>query len=374
MTSTGIPDLIVVGAGVVGLSHAVDAHLRGLSVLVVERDERAVGASVRNFGHVCMTGQSGTALDYARVARERWIRLAERAGFEVVQSGTVVVARTDAEAGVLEELAAARGPAEVMLLTADEVALRLGWLPAETVGGAWFPLDLRVDPRAALPAIAGWLEDEGVTIRYGVHAGAVADGTVLTPQGELRAGRVVHAVGHDVDRLFPAVAHKHGIRRCRLQMFEVAPPHDRGIAPAVLTGSSLLRYGGLASRPSAAAVRAAFRDQHPELLEVGLNLMLTQRPDGSIVLGDTHHYETTTSPFDDEHVAGLVLREGERLLGRPPAVRRRWRGVYASSDSTDFVVEQADSRTHVVSVTSGIGMTTALGLARAVLDGVLASR
>lgn len=372
MTSRGVPDLIVVGAGVVGLSHAVEAHLRGLSVLVLERDERAAGASVRNFGHVCMTGQSGTALAYARAARERWIELSERAGFEVLRHGTVVVARTVAEAGVLEELAAERGADEVVLLTAEEVAGRLGWRPPETVAGAWFPRDLRVDPRAALPALAGWLESQGVQVRYGVNVGRVADGVVLTPDGEIRGEQVVHAVGHDVDRLFPEVARKHAVRRCRLQMFEVAPPHERGIAPAVLTGSSLLRYGGLASMPSADLVRAAFLEQQPELLEVGLNLMLTQRPDGSVVLGDTHHYERTSSPFEDEPVAELVLREGARLFGGPLTVRRRWRGVYASSESTDFVTETTDPRTRVVSVTSGIGMTTALGLAPAVLDEVLA--
>lgn len=372
MSATRIPDLVVVGSGIVGLSHAVDAHLRGLRVLVLERDERAVGASVRNFGHVCMTGQSGEGLGYARVARERWVQLAERAGFEVRAEGTVVVARTAPEAAVLAEFAHERGREEAVLLTEAEVSRRLGWLPPGTVSGAWFPLDLRVDPRAAVPAIAAWLGRKGVEIRYGVHAGRVADGMVVTPQGEIEAAHVVHAVGHDVDRLFPDVAEKHTIRRCRLQMFEVAPPHERGIAPAVLTGSSLLRYGGLSAMPSAGAVRADFAAARPELLEVGLNLMLTQRPDGSVVLGDTHHYERTSTPFDEEDVADLVLREGARLLGGPVRVRRRWRGVYASSDTTDFVIESADARTHVVSVTSGIGMTTALGLAPAVLDRVLA--
>ncbi|HEY3736031.1 MAG TPA: FAD-dependent oxidoreductase, partial [Jatrophihabitans sp.] len=54
-------DLVVVGAGIVGLGHAAAALRRGLSVVVLERDSRAVGASVRNFGHVCTTPQSGQA-------------------------------------------------------------------------------------------------------------------------------------------------------------------------------------------------------------------------------------------------------------------------------------------------------------------------
>lgn len=371
VSSAAHPDLIIVGAGIVGLAHAYEARLRGLSVLVLERDERAVGASIRNFGHVCMTGQSGQGLAYAREARERWIQLSELANFEVTERGTVVVARTGDEGAVLEEFSASRGSDEVTPLTASQIEQRLGWLPPGTLGGSLLPLDLRVDPRAALPAIAGWLQSQGVDIRFGVNVGHIADGTVVTSVGTFHAPIVIHCVGHDVDRLFPAVADTYQIRRCRLQMFEVAPPTTDPIGPAVLTGTSLLRYGGFAGMPAADRVRQAVLDEQPELLEIGLNLMLTQRPDGSVVLGDSHHYERTNPPFEDESVAAILLREGERLLGRPIDVRRRWRGVYASSGLTDFVIEPVDARTHVVSVTSGIGMTTGLGLAPAALDRIL---
>jgi hypothetical protein len=99
--------------------------------------------------------------------------------------------------------------------------------------------------------------------------------------------------------------------------------------------------------------------------------MPTQRPDGSVVLGDTHHYDRTHQPFDDEGVAELLLREGSRLLGAKLTVRRRWRGIYAQSPMTDFLIAQPHPGTRVVSVTSGIGLTTALGVAPAVLDQLL---
>lgn len=370
-TSSDHYDLAVVGAGIVGLAHAVEAHGRGLRVVVLDRDERAVGASIRNFGHICTTAQSGEALELARAARETWLRLGEKAGFPVVEAGTVVLARHTDELAVLEELAAERDPAEVVLLRPDEARRRVPFATEEVVGGALLPLDLRVDPRQAVPALAAWLGEEGVDLRWRTHVGAVEPGGVVSARGTVRAGRVVHAAGHDVDRLFPDVAAEHGVERCVLQMLEVAPPGDVVVEPAVLTGLSMLRYGGLSERPAAAAVRARLEREAPELLEVVMNLMLTQRPDGSVVLGDTHRNAVTHLPFDDERLAALLLREGERLLGAPLTVRRRWRGTYATAPHTDFLVARPHPATRVVSVTSGIGMTTAFGLAPRVLDDLL---
>jgi len=354
-------DLAVVGAGIVGLGHAVDALSRGLRVVVIERDERSVGASVRNFGHVCATAQTGQALEYAWIARQRWLDLGAKAGFDVHQDGTLVVARTEAEAAVLEEFAKRRGP--------EQVTLDAPW-QGDHLRTALLPLDLRLDPRAGIPAIAAWLAGEGVTFHWGTHVGAIEPGVVHTSRGEVRADRIVHAVGHDVDRLFPQIADEHDLVRCRLDMLEVDAAGLR-IDPAVLTGTSMLRYGGLAETTAVAAVRAEIEATAPELLARDVNLMLTQRPDGNIVLGDTHDNARTHLPFNDESDYDLLLREGSRLLGTPLTVRRRWRGVYANAPRTDFLVAAPLDGVRVVSVTSGIGMTTGLGLAPAVLDGLL---
>jgi hypothetical protein len=117
-------------------------------------------------------------------------------------------------------------------------------------------------------------------------------------------------------------------------------------------GTGMLCYPALVATPSVAAVRAEIEKQDPELLDRVINLMLTQRPDGSVVLGDTNHYDRTHQPFDDECVAELLLREGSRLLGAKLTVRRRWRGIYAESPMTDFLIAQRHPGTRVVSVTS----------------------
>ncbi|GAA2724973.1 TIGR03364 family FAD-dependent oxidoreductase [Actinocorallia aurantiaca] len=361
-------DLLVVGAGVVGLAHAVEAHLRGLSVAIVERDAFAAGASIRNFGHICTTAQDGVALTYALAARERWLHLAGKAGFTLLESGTVVVARRPDEQAVLEEFAAARGADQVVLLDRAGVAEHLPTHDPEVVGGAHLPLDLRVDLREAVPALADWLVEQGVPIAWRTNVLAVGPGLVRTSRGDVRAARVVLAVGHDVDRLLPETADEAGMTRCRLQMLQVAAPGGVRVRPGVLTGLSLLRYGGFASLSAAEHVRTRVRQESPELLDAVVNLMFTQRPDGDIVLGDTHHYSHTYAPFAEEDLSDLLLREGARLLGVPKLrVRERWHGVYASAPGPFLDREVADG-VRVVSVTSGIGMTTAHGLAAAVLD------
>lgn len=364
-------DLAVVGGGLVGLAVAFHAVRRGLGVVVLERDEAAVGASVRNFGHVCTTAQSGLIRELALAAREDWLAIGAATDVEVKTAGTVVVARSDAETAVLEEFAAERGSDEVQLLAARGVADRLRFRPPGLQGGAFLPLDLRVDAPAAVAALAGAVQEAGARVLRRTTAHGIEPGVVHTSRGDVRAERVVLAVNYDVDRFFPELADAVGLRRCLLRMLEVDAPGGVVIEPAVLTGSSLLRYGGLASQPSAARVRAQLERRSPELLAHDVNLMLTQRPDGRLVLGDTHRYELTETPFEDEDADRVLLKEFRRLLDVDTLrVRRRWRGVYASSPHTPFLVAEPLPGVTVASVTTGVGMTTGFGLARAVLDGV----
>ena len=87
-------DVAVIGAGIVGLAHALSAARRGLKVVVIDRDARSNGASVRNFGFVTVTGQApGDCWTLARKSRAIWAEVAEAAEIEVLQRGLVVAVR-----------------------------------------------------------------------------------------------------------------------------------------------------------------------------------------------------------------------------------------------------------------------------------------
>ncbi|WP_344790658.1 TIGR03364 family FAD-dependent oxidoreductase [Gryllotalpicola daejeonensis] len=365
-------DVAIVGAGIVGLAHAWHAVRAGLRVVVLERDEFAVGASIRNFGHICTSAQSGLAYEYALRAREEWLTLATDAGIPVSAPGTVIIARRAEELAVLEEFVGERTD-DNLLLTPTQVAERLGFAPVGAIGGAWLGLDLRVDAPTAVPAFAAHLARLGVEFRYRAHVLGVETGRVVTTAGDVTADRVTVAVGHDVDRFFPGEAEKHGVVRCRLRMIEADAPAGVTIDPGVFTGTSLLRYDGFTQTKAAEALRDALAREAPALGEHGVNLMLTQRlphseAAGRLVLGDTHHYGLTETPFEDEASDELLLAEFRDLFGTELTVRRRWRGVYASSPNGPYLVAHPAEGVTAVSVTSGIGMTTALGLAASVLD------
>ncbi|MGU3502537.1 TIGR03364 family FAD-dependent oxidoreductase [Mycobacterium sp. C31M] len=369
-----ISDLVIVGAGIIGLAHAAEAVHRGMSVQIVERDTVAVGASVRNFGHACITAQGDDLLPTAQQSRRGWLRTAAQAGFWAPETGAVVLARSAGEAALLEEFRAARGDEAVHLLTASEAAARLGGpdraADPDIVGAAWFPADLRVDPRVTVASIADWLAAQpGVRFHWRTAALGCADGTVHTSRGPVRGRQVLVCVGHDLDRLYPVTAEENEVLRCRLQMALVAAPAGYRQDAAVLTGTSMLRYAGLAGLPSAPSVRAELEQTRPELLELGANMMFTRRPDGTLLVGDSHHYGTAADPFLDEQVTGHLLDGVARILGVPNLqVLQRWQGVYASSGRTDVLRARHEANVGSVTVTTGLGMTLAFGLAAETLD------
>src|SRR5581483_6709305 len=108
-------DIAVVGAGIVGLAYAYAAARRGHRVVLFDRSERAVGASIRNFGLVWPVGVALTPLhDRALRSRATWLELAPRAGFWHEPAGSLFLAYLPEEEAVLREFAAAAGGVELL--------------------------------------------------------------------------------------------------------------------------------------------------------------------------------------------------------------------------------------------------------------------
>ncbi|WP_188308887.1 FAD-dependent oxidoreductase, partial [Streptomyces sp. CBMA123] len=230
-------------------------------------------------------------------------------------------------------------------------------------------------PREAAPALARWVaEQPRGRVRWGTAVTGVESGTVHTTRGPVHGDRILVCVGHDVDYLFPDIAEDHQVQRCRLTMARAEAPAGFRTNTAVLTATSMLRYDAFTSQSSAALLRAEVLGHSAELLDIGANVMFTRLPDGSVLVGDSHHYDATTPPFVDERTHELLIDAVARVLGVPTLrILERWQGVYATSPRGPLLVRDLAPGVRALSVTSGIGMTLSFGLAAAGFDGTLAA-
>lgn len=366
-------DVVVVGAGIVGLAHALAAARRGLKVCVVERDAACVGASVRNFGFVTVTGQSeGDTWRRARRSRDVWAEVAPQAGIEVLHTGLWLVAQRPLAHQVLREFMATPMAEGCTLLAPAEAARRAPALRLDEAQAVLHsPHELRVESRTAIGLLTRWLEEAyGVTFRFGEAVLDAAAPLVRTARATLRAERVVVCTHADLNGLFAGRLDGHALTLCQLQMMRVQPADPGFRLPGAVMGDlSLVRYGGYSQRPAAAALREQLQREEAESLGHGIHLIAVQSADGSLVVGDSHHYGAAPEPFADDRVDELVLQHLQRTLKLPGCrVLQRWVGTYPSSHDTDCLIDAPDAATRRVVVTSGTGASTAFGIAEEVFD------
>lgn len=366
-------DLAVVGAGICGLAHALAAARRGLSVVVIDRDARANGASVRNFGFVTVTGQErGTTWRRAMRSRDVWAEIAGPAGIDVEHRGLAVVARRPEARAVLEAFLRTEMGEGCELLDPAAAAARLPVLSGEPIAGVlWSPYELRVESRTAIPKLAAHLEaHHGVVFRRGTAVVGVAPPVVETSTGTITAERVVVCPGDDLVSLYPERLAAFGLTRCKLHMLRVAAPTAGFRLPAaVMSDLGLVRYLGYAALPEAAALKARLVAEQPAALENGVHLIAVQSADGSLVVGDSHHYDATPDPFAPQVVDDIILDELVAVLAIPaPVVTERWTGTYASAADRTMLVDAPDPRVRLVVITSGTGASTSFAIAEEVID------
>ncbi len=151
-----------------------------------------------------------------------------------------------------------------------------------------------------------------------------------------------------------------GLRRVRLQMLQTLP-FDGKLTTALADGDSLRYYPAYdvpsrAALPPQPAVAAASRSQ----------LLLVQRLDGSLTIGDTHEYDEPFGFDVDETAYDHLLGRASALLGVPlPRVQRRWAGVYSEVVGTTALYHRSEVAPGVVLVTGpgGRGMTCSPAIA-----------
>ncbi|GLW08337.1 oxidoreductase [Microtetraspora sp. NBRC 13810] len=212
-----MPDVVVIGAGVVGAACAYYAARAGFDVTVVERGSVASGTTGAGEGNVLVSDKEpGPELDLAVLSNGLWRELAATheaggragesafpAGFEFEAKGGLVVAETDEVRAALNALAAAQGLDHVVAGPDDLPGYEPHLAPG-LAGGVFYPQDAQVQPMLAAALLlrygAARFGHGKLTLRTGtavtgfLRAGDRVTG-VRTTAGDILAGAVVNAAG-----------------------------------------------------------------------------------------------------------------------------------------------------------------------------------
>lgn len=360
-------DLLVVGAGMLGLAHAWAGAKRGLKVKVFERSHTPLGASIRNFGQALVGGQApGAMLNLARQAHGLWGDLGQKAGLKLHQQGSLLFARTEVEEALLEAFVAGRGAElgyRTELLRGEALSALYNGRFAHHRAALHGLDDQQLYSREALPQIINYLSRElGVEFHFSTLVRDVESGSALTSAGRFSARHILVCSGHDYQTLLAEQMARLQPQVCRLQMLRVRPEQPLALQHAVLTGLSCTHYGAFSDLPEAEAIRAQVRREQPELEKLGIHLLISPTPYGELIIGDSHDYGSDASPFNAESTDRIMLDLAEHTLGMKVEVVERWQGVYGSRGPGPFSVTRAADGVTAVLMHTGLGMSVGLGL------------
>lgn len=209
---TARPDVVVVGAGIVGAACALALARESLDVLIVDAWFAGGASTAAAMGHLVVMDDSPAQLALTAYSRGLWERMADElpASCEYEMRGTVWVAESDADleaARAKHAVYAAHGVA-ASIVDAGELARLEPALRPGLVGALVVPGDSVLYP----PNAARWCVDRavalGARLRERCEAIAIERGTVRVRSADgaedtISAGAIVNAAGVDAPRLVP---------------------------------------------------------------------------------------------------------------------------------------------------------------------------
>jgi len=265
---------IVVGAGIVGLATSRALALRKYDVRVIERTDRAVGASIRNFGMIWPIGQpDGSLYERALISAKIWKEICREAKIWHDEVGSLHLAYNKYEWDVLCELAEVYRHREYRVLTADNTEKCSPAIVKKNLLGALFSeQEAIVEPREAISSISSYLHEKlGVSFLWGKTVTEISYPSVFTADEEFQADEIYVCSGADFETLYPSFYSEIEVTKCKLQMLRIiAQPNKERIGPALCGGLSLVHYKSFAAA-DLSSLRIFFENEYADYLKRGIN-------------------------------------------------------------------------------------------------------
>jgi len=365
---------IVIGAGIVGLATARALAKRGYRVTVFERNERAVGASIRNFGMVWPIGQpTGPLFERAMLSRSIWKEICTEAGIWHDEVGSLHIAYHDDELQVMTEYAEAnRSVRDCSLLGIEETLQKSPAVkPSGLKGALWSGTEMIVEARVAIQQVADYLSDKyDVTFYWNTAISQVQHPAVISGQQRWKADEIYICSGAEFETLYPELFSAAGIIKCKLQMMRLqAQPDGWRIGPSLCGGLSMIHYPGFQSAPSLPALRRRYEEQYAEYLKWGVHVMVSQNHTGELTVGDSHEYGPVHDPFDKDFINRMILDYLQTFtILKNNRLIQTWNGIYPKmpDGQTEFILE-AEAGVTIINGLGGNGMTLSFGLCEQII-------
>lgn len=375
MNKENVADLAIVGAGIVGLAHAYHALKKGLKVVLFEKEQFAVGASVRNFGMIWPIGQAlGEGLELALRSREHWIDVSKAAGFWLNPSGSLHVVYHQDEWDVLNEFVSLYPNSyQTKLLSAEEVLKKSPSVNPENLrGGLWSSSECVVNPREAVRRIPEWLQEKyGLEVRFGHQVNEILLPKIVSSRETWLTERVIVCSGADFETLYPHVFKENAITKCKLQMMKGVSARKLNIGPSLCAGLTLRHYQAFAECPSLKKVDERYNNELKDFKTHGVHVLLSQNNYGELIIGDSHHYGETHEPFDREDINQVILKYLKTFVNiNDFQITERWHGIYPKLAGKLNLVVEPEPNVTVVNGLGGAGMTLSFGLAEKVIQNI----
>ena len=198
-------DVVIIGAGVLGVCTAWNLVQRGYSVVVCEKGRVAGEQSSRNWGWVRSTGRDADEVPIAMDATNAWVDFQEQLGDGVGFKRTGVSAFASSEKEMAEfewwiNNVAKKYNLGTRLLGGKEANELAGAEPGTWLGAMSTVSDGRAEPFTAVPTIAKALQAAGGVIREScavrvleTEMGRVS--SVVTEHGQIKTSTVVCSAG-----------------------------------------------------------------------------------------------------------------------------------------------------------------------------------
>jgi FAD dependent oxidoreductase TIGR03364 len=372
-------DLIVVGAGILGTFHAIHAARMGKKVLLTEKDQYPVNATVRNFGQVIPSGMPSDWLAYALRTTELYKEIQQEFDISVRNNGTVYLASDADEIQLIHELKELMDSADygAELLSANNCLVKWPAVSkAYCKGGIFFPQELSVEPDKLIYRIIEYAATKYSNFTY-KPATAVVDCSIIGDHVEVTtsyrqkftAEKVIVCNGGEFKLLFSDLFTNSGIVISKLQMMRTVPMPQVQLEGNILTGLSIRRYESFEECPSFAKISTP--SHYTELKKWGVHILFKKAVDGSIIIGDSHEYADVNHTDDlgfgiNSYINELMLKAAQNVVNFDVSkIASTWAGFYPQHNSKHVVEYDIEDRIHIRTSIGGKGMTCAAGYAEA---------